>query len=164
MKRPERFWHPAFLVVLVYVGLFGATIVYINLCERPETDTMRIITSKPSLGLTASAWVCDHLHLVLAVLMLGNVLAAIGFWLRSENRPAAVYLLAYGVLQSLMLILGFVATWVVVSNNRVGCIISTSAAGNMPKSVADSVVYLAYSLPLLLLAARGGWVLVKNRR
>ena len=164
VKRPKRFWRVAFLVVLVYVGLFGSTIQYIKLCERPETDTIRIVTSAPSLGLRVSVWVWDHLDWVLPILMLGNVLAAVGFWLRSEDRPAAGCLTVYGVLQFLMLILGFITTWVVVSNNRAGCIISTHSAGNMPKSVADGLVFLAYSLPLLLLAARGGWVLVKHEK
>jgi hypothetical protein len=96
--------------------------------------------------------------------MLGNILALVGFWLRSENRPAAAYLTIYVVLQSLMVILGFITTWVVVSNHRADCLISTGPAGNMPKSAADSVVYLAYSLPLLLLAARGAWVLMKREK
>ena len=127
--RSRRFWHVAFLAVLIYVGLFGATVLYINLCERPETDTIRIATSTPSLRLRASVWVWDHLHWVLPILMLGNVLAAVGFWLRLEDRPAAVCLIVYSVLQSLMLIFGSVATWVVVSNNRAGSIVSTGPAG-----------------------------------
>ena len=46
--RSRRFWHVAFLAVLIYVGLFDATVLYIDLCERPETDTIRIVTSTPS--------------------------------------------------------------------------------------------------------------------
>ncbi len=164
VKRPKRFWHVALLFVIVYVGLFGIALLYIDLCERPETDTIRIVTSTPSLGLTASVWVWDHLHWVLPVLMLGNVLALAGFWLRSEDRAATGCLIAYGILQSLMVVLGFIATWVVVNNSRLDCVVSTGPASNMPKSVADGFLFLVYSLPLLLLAARGGWALMKRKK
>ena len=159
VRSPKRFWHIAFLVVVAYVGLFGSAVVYVNFFEHPESDNIRIVAAAPSVGLCASVWVWNHLHWVLPILMLSNVLAAVGFWLRSEDRPAAFWINVYGALQSLMLILGFITTCIVVSNNRLGCLTSTPA-GDIPKSLADGLVFVAYSLPLLLLAARGGWILV----